>query len=218
MKRARTPIVAGGAVLVAALFFCLGKATRPRERPYRERRQHVNLSADPQVFESSFLGFAVGAPGEGNWRLRWQPRDSGAEGDPDTRFRFPNPAGTNKVLEIERMLDPSRSDREWARMDVIVESAADPGEVADLLGKLELRNHRKNLRLDGRERAIIGHRRGHVRGKAWSVGRAGFRGVDYWVWLKDKKKVYCFSGVTTAQGFERFQPAFDEIIQSVRFE
>jgi len=96
-------------VATAAVFFLIGRLTRPVED---WSKQYVNRAADPREYDNPFHGVRLRAPAEGEWLLAWKPAD----------FRFPTPATVNKVLEIERLLKRGDKATPWARMDLFVEA------------------------------------------------------------------------------------------------
>ena len=200
MKPGKIVAVVGAFAFIAIGSYVLGKATRPADDP---ARQHVNESMDPHVFANSCLGLTVRPPREGNWRLAWEP----------STLR-PVPTNVNKVLEIERLLPADGSDKEWARMDLFVEPLYSSAGIPHAVRELEFREKRRGFRMLSEEQFSISGLPGRVRLGTWAVAGTGYRAVNYHV--EHDGKLFAFVGVARAKAFDRFEPAFREILSSVR--
>jgi hypothetical protein len=220
MKRGKLLPAAALFVVVAVASFVVGRCSAPTET-WADR--HVNRSKDPQEFRNSFLGLTVRAPKEGEWWLLWQPRPAHDATWEPPEFKMPLDAGIAKaleqeqiykVVEIERVLDPSGSDKQWARMDVYAAPVLHRGQASQVLRKLELRSARENLQLEAPQETTVSGTPATVRLGGWSVKNKGFRVATYSV--EHRHKLFVFSGVTPAEAFERFLPVFHEVVASVR--
>ena len=213
MKSWKLAVVLGALLVVGLVSYSLGRLTAPVET---WADQHRNLSSDPKEFRNSFLGLTLRVPKDDNWRLLWRPQGTAATAQEDKQFEFkyPVPPNVNKVLEMERMLEPSGSDKQWARMDLFVEPFPKGAQADGILAKLQFRDKRPDLRLGPPQQFAIGSQPGSVSDGAWSVAKKKFRLVTYWVDHEDK--LYVFSGVTQDEAFGRFRPVFDQIVASVR--
>lgn len=197
-------IIIGLFILTTAGFYAVGHATRPMED---WSGQYINRSTDPLEFSNAFHGIVLRAPEQGKWLLAWEP----------ATFRFPNPPGVNKVLEIERILPTDGSDTQWARMDLFVQPVPRGTSAARVLRKLEFRRMRRGFCTvqEGQE-AVIGGEAGGIRVGQWAVGPTAFRSVAYHV-LHDGK-LFALIGVTQADASERFRPVFRAIAMDMRFD
>lgn len=212
MSAGKVAAIASIYVVVAVGFYFVGRATAPVETSWAE--QHVNLSRDPSEFRNSVHGLTVRAPSEGAWWMLWQPRAEDDETWEPPEFKMPLHAGVNKVVEIERKLDPNGSDRQWARMDVYVEPLYSSGQVGNVLRTLEFRQQRRNLKMEPPQAVTIGGKSGKFRVGTWSVSGKKFAVVNYWV--EHRSRLFVFSSVTVGDALDRFLPVFNEIVSSVR--
>ncbi len=190
-------------VATAAVFFLIGRLTRPVED---WSRQYVNRAADPQEYDNPFHGVRLRAPAGGEWLLAWKPED----------FRFPTPLVVNKVLEIERLLKRGDKTTPWARMDLFVEALSASRAVRGRLKVLEFREKRPGFHIVSEESATVGGLAARVRTARWAVAGRRFASVNYY--LVRGNRLFAFIGVCDAEALEQVKPLFDQIISSVRFE
>ena len=192
----------GGAFVVAALIFFLGRLFRPTED---WARQYINSSDDPKTFRNSFHGLQISAPAGSDWQLVWEP----------AKMR-PTPGGVNKVLEINRLIQQGESDKDWARMDVFVEPLAGGIPVNTWLRKIEFREMRAGFKVISDEEAVVGGLVGRARVAGWAVERLKFRTVNSYI--EHNGKLFAFIGVTGSGVSDRYRPTFEQIVAGVRLD
>jgi len=201
---ARKAIGVGAAfVATAAVFFLIGRLTRPVED---WSKQYVNRAADPREYDNPFHGVRLRAPAEGEWLLAWKPAD----------FRFPTPATVNKVLEIERLVKRGDKATPWARMDLFVEALSASRAVRGRLKVLEFREKRPGFHIVSEEPATVAGLPAKVRIARWAVANRHYASVNYY--LVRGNRLFAFIGVCDAERLDQVRPLFDQIISSVRFE
>jgi len=201
---ARKAISVGVAfVATAAVFFLIGRLTRPVED---WSKQYVNRSASPREYDNPFHGLRLRAPTEGEWLLAWKPDD----------FRFPTPATVNKILEIERLLKRGDKTTPWARMDVFVEALSASRAVRGRLKVLEFREKRPGFHIVSEEPATVAGLPAKVRTARWAVAGRHYASVNYY--LARGNRLFAFIGVCEADQLAQVRPLFDQIISSVRLD
>ncbi|MFP4056104.1 MAG: hypothetical protein ACLF0G_04475 [Candidatus Brocadiia bacterium] len=202
-KRCRAAALAAAFAATIVACFLLGRLARPAED---WSRQHTDTDDDPKVFRNSFLGLCMLIPDEDDWRMVSDP----------SHFRFQGLKGVNKVLEIDRMVGPGESRRQWARMDLFVHPLYGQVEPDHVLRVLEFRPQRPGFRIVDERTVTIGGEEGTARTGAWSLGGRRFRAINYAV--SHAERLLCFVAVCEAEAFARHRARFDRIVASVRFE
>jgi hypothetical protein len=202
MRPARIAAIVVAFAVAAVGFFLLGRALRPTEKV---SDYHINDSSNPREFRNSVLGVTVRIPREASWELVWEPG----------RFRHPTPPEVIKLAEMERILPPDGSDPQWARMDIFVEplSNTSSAAISQALRKLEFRQHRKGFQVLSEKDCQVGGKTGRVRLEGWSIEKP-YRAISFHV--EHNRKLLAFIGVTEADAFERFEPVFRGIVETVR--